>query len=281
MDDIKTPDRKEPAADIDLLEEFSRVNNELTDMHRELGKMNAELHHLNIDLQAKNAEMVHFVYAVSHDLRTPLVTIKTFLDHLTKDMALNDAARVEKDLAYISSAASKMETLLAELLNFSRIGRIANPSVEVPLQDIVRDALNVLAGKIDRLSVRLQVTDEPVMLYGDRVWLVEVFQNLIDNAMKFMGDQREPLVEIGIEKTHGETVFFVRDNGIGIDLRHLDKIFGLFERIDGAMAGTGIGLAVVKRVVELHGGRIWSESEGPGLGACFKFTLPGKHGSLV
>jgi signal transduction histidine kinase len=280
MDDLKTPDRKEATTDVDLLEELSLVNNELTNMHRELGKMNAELHHLNIALQEKNAEMVHFAYAVSHDLRSPLVTIMTFLDHLTKDMALNDAERVEKDIAYSSSAASKMKALLEELLNFSRIGRITNPSVEVPLQDIVREALNSGAGRIDKRGVRVQVTEQHVMLYGDRVWLVEVFQNLIDNAVKFMGDQREPLVEIGIEKMHGEPVFFVRDNGIGIEPRNTAKIFGLFEKIDGAMEGTGIGLALVKRIMEVHGGIIWAESEGPGQGACFRFTLPGKHGEV-
>jgi signal transduction histidine kinase len=121
----------------------------------------------------------------------------------------------------------------------------------------------------------VQVEDRDVTVNGDRVRLVEVFQNLVDNACKFMGDQAEPRIEIGVEAHAGETAFYVRDNGSGIDPRHQSKVFGLFEKLDPHAEGTGIGLAVVKRIVELHGGRIWLESRGLGQGAGFYFTLPG------
>jgi signal transduction histidine kinase len=111
------------------------------------------------------------------------------------------------------------------------------------------------------------------MLCGDRTRLVEVFQNLVDNAIKFMGDQPTPRVEIGVEKAGEEYVFFVRDNGIGIDPRYQPKVFGLFEKYDPATRGTGIGLALVKRIVEVHGGKIWVESAGIGKGTTFRFTL--------
>jgi signal transduction histidine kinase len=102
---------------------------------------------------------------------------------------------------------------------------------------------------------------------------VEVFQNLLDNAVKFMGDQIAPCVEVGLQAQGADTVVFVRDNGIGIDPRHQHKLFGLFEKLDATVEGTGMGLALVRRIVDVHGGRIWVESEGVGKGTTFCFTL--------
>ncbi len=109
---------------------------------------------------------------------------------------------------------------------------------------------------------------------GDRTRLVEVVQNLLDNAVKFMGDQAEPLIEIGVRSDEAGPVFFVKDNGVGIDPRYQDKVFGLFDKLDPRSEGTGIGLALVKRIITVHGGRVWIESAGPGAGTTFCFTLP-------
>jgi signal transduction histidine kinase len=162
---------------------------------------------------------------------------------------------------------------LDELLDLARVGSKMNPPEEVPLQVVVKDALDMVAGWIIQKGVEVVATKEPVMLCGDRTRLVEVFQNLVDNAIKFMGDQPNPRVEIGVEKAGEENVFFVRDNGIGIDPRYQPKIFGLFEKYDPGTKGTGIGLALVKRIVEVHGGKIWVESAGIGKGTTFRFTL--------
>ncbi len=224
-------------------------------------------------LKERNEELIRFTYAVSHDLKSPLVTIQTFLGYLEQDIRKPDAARMEKDLGYIRTAADKMGRLLDELLELSRVGRKMNPPVEVPLQAIVKEALDLVAGRIAERGVQVEVTEEPVVLYGDRPRLVEVFQNLVDNAVKFMGDQPAPRVEIGVEQAGEEMVLFVRDNGIGIDPRYQPKLFGLFEKLDPGTEGTGIGLALVKRIVEVHGGRIWVESEGLGKGTTFRFTL--------
>jgi signal transduction histidine kinase len=148
-----------------------------------------------------------------------------------------------------------------------------NPPEEVALQAVVKEVLDLVAGGITERGVEVVVTQEPVLLYGDRSRLVEVFQNLVDNAVKFMGDQPKPRVEIGVETSGNEKVLFVRDNGVGIEPRYQPKVFGLFEKFDPGTKGTGIGLALVKRIVEVHGGKIWVESAGIGQGATFRFTL--------
>ena len=225
------------------------------------------------ELRAKNDELIRFTYTVSHDLKSPLVTIRTFVGYLQQDALKRDSAALDRDLTYIQTAADRMSRLLDELLELSRIGRKVNPPVDVPLQDVVKEALDLVAGRLTSRGVTTTVTKEPIVLYGDRPRLVEVFQNLVDNAVKFMGDQPAPRVEIGVEQADGETVLFVRDNGIGIDPRYQIKLFNLFEQLDPSAEGTGIGLALVRRIVEVHGGRIWVESSGPGQGTTFRFTL--------
>jgi len=225
------------------------------------------------ELKRRDDEVTRFTYAVSHDLKSPLVTIRTFLGYLEVDARNQDGERTAKDMAYIRGAADKMAQLLDELLNLSRVGRNVNPFVDEPLADIVGEALTLVAGQIAQRGVTVQVTGEAVLLHGDHPRLVEAFQNLLDNAVKFMGDQPAPRVEIGVESSDGGYEIYVRDNGIGIDPRHRHKLFGLFEKLDPRTEGTGIGLALVRRIVEEHGGKIRVESAGPGLGTTFRFTL--------
>lgn len=227
-------------------------------------------------LQQKNDELMRFTYTVSHDLKSPLVTILTFLGYLEADMQTADAEAVAADLGYIRSAAEKMARLLDELLALSRVGRLVNTFEKVTLQDVVQEALALTAGQIKTRGVQVTVTTDPVVLHGDRARLVELFQNLVDNAVKFMGAQPRPHIEIGARQDDGETVLYVRDNGGGIDPRHQSKLFGLFEKLDPDSEGSGIGLALVQRIVEVHQGRIWAESEGKGRGAVFYFRLNGE-----
>jgi len=166
-----------------------------------------------------------------------------------------------------------MSRLLKELLELSRVGQKTAPYVEMPLSAVLEEALALAAGHISERGIKTRITGETVTLFGDRQRLLEVFQNLFDNAAKFMGGQPAPLIEAGVELSGAEPVFFVRDNGIGIDSRHQAKIFGLFEKLDAATEGTGLGLALARRIIEAHGGRIWAESEGPGKGTTFRFTL--------
>jgi len=227
------------------------------------------------DLQEKNAELERFLYTASHDLKSPVVTVRTFLGYLEQDIAANDAARIEKDTRYIRNAADKMARLLDELLDLSRVGRVTTPPVRMTLRSLAEEALSAVAGAISERGVTVTVDDHDILLHGDRPRLVEIWQNLVENACKFMGDQQAPRLEIGGEVHRAETVFFVRDNGCGIDPRYHAKVFGLFEKLDPKAEGTGLGLAMVKRIVELYRGRIWIESAGQGQGSCFYFTLPG------
>lgn len=228
------------------------------------------------ELGKKNAELEQFTYTVSHDLKSPLVTISGFLGYLEQDARSGNIERLKRDTVRIQEAVRKMQRLLNELLELSRIGRMMNVPETTLFDDIVREAVDLVHGRLVEHGVVVQVQPNPSTVYGDRPRLVEVLQNLVDNAAKYMGDQTMPTVEIGQRGTeNGMPVYFVRDNGIGIAPEHHERIFGLFNKLDARSEGTGVGLALVKRIVDVHGGRVWVESE-IGEGATFFFTLPSK-----
>ncbi|MCA9977219.1 MAG: GAF domain-containing protein, partial [Anaerolineales bacterium] len=226
------------------------------------------------ELETRNAELERFTYTVSHDLKSPLITIKGFLGLLEKDLAAARQDRIEADMTRIRTAAIIMEQLLHDLLELSRVGRIMNPPEMVAFTTIVEEARERVAGQLSTGRIALKVMNDLPDVYVDRTRIVEVMQNLLDNAIKFMGDQANPQIEIGATCQANKCVCFIRDNGMGIDPRYHDKVFGLFDRLDPSIEGTGIGLALVKRIIEVHNGRIWVESEGSGKGSTFFFTLP-------
>jgi len=230
--------------------------------------------HLLHDLSQKNAELERFTYTVSHDLKSPLITIKGFLGYLEKDALAGEAERLHDDIARIHTATSKMEEFIAALLELSRVGRFVNPPVQVPLALLVQDAVEALDAQICERGVTFTMPGDLPEVYGDRVRLQQVMTNLIGNAVKFMGDQEEPRIEIRAYQKEESVFVCIQDNGIGIAPENLDKIFSVFTRLDPSIPGSGIGLALVRRIIEVQGGECRVESEGAGMGSTFCFTLP-------
>lgn len=225
------------------------------------------------ELETKNAEMERFIYTVSHDLRTPLITINGFAGFLEKDLKDGNLSKVMADLKSITESVATMDLLLSKTLELSRIGRVASPPEVVAFGDIVEEALRTTSEMIRSRGVEINVASNFPSVNVDQIRIVEVLVNLIENCIKYFGDSSNPKIEIGCRTDAGEPVFFVKDNGIGIDPSQHEKVFGLFYKIDKKSPGTGAGMAIVRRIIEFHGGRVWIESAlGKGTVVCF--TLP-------
>jgi light-regulated signal transduction histidine kinase (bacteriophytochrome) len=228
----------------------------------------------NERLEAAVRELEAFSYSVSHDLRAPLRTISAFTQALAEDLRYQLDDKAKDHLRRVLAAAARMNDLIDALLELSRISRS-------PLGRHAVDISAVALAVVDELRRRdvtrkLGATIDPGLAAEADGRLVRIiFDNLLGNAWKFTAKVDQPHVHIGSERRDGETVYFVRDNGAGFDMTYVDRLFTPFQRLhsDLEYAGTGIGLATVKRIVERHGGRIWAEST-PGQGAGFYFTLP-------
>lgn len=235
-----------------------------------------EREQLIANLESQNAELERFTYTVSHDLKSPLVTVKGFLGLLRDDLADGNHEAIANDLERLDYAANSMAQLLNDLLELSRVGRVVNEPENVDLLGLAREAAELVRGQIAESGARIDIEPDLPVVFGDPQRLLEVLQNLIDNAVKYMGNQTEPVVEIGCRNSKSAPILYVKDNGMGIDPDFHERIFGLFDQLDRTAEGSGVGLALVKRIVELHGGRIWVESDGLNHGATFCFTLAGE-----
>lgn len=228
------------------------------------------------ELEKKNTELERFTYTVSHDLKSPLITIKGFLGVLANEIEEVLTPSTESYIKRIKNAADNMQDLLEDLLELSRIGRLVNQSEKVDLNSLLENTLELLHAPIHNRNVKIEVGKLPHVVI-DKQRMGEVFQNLIENAIKYIGDENQnPKIEINCETKNDLHYISIKDNGIGIHPDYHEKIFSLFDQLNKESDGTGVGLALVKRIVEFHDGKIWVESDGPGTGSNFVFTLPSK-----
>ena len=240
----------------------------------------AERERLMVELGAKNAELEQLAYTVSHDLKSPLITILGSAQYLADEIATEDP-RAHEDLSRIRHAAETMDRMLDELLELARLGVVQGKSERVCIKDLAEDTVRLLAGRIASRKAEVTIADPMPMVLGDRQRLQRVFQNLVDNAVKFTDESRAPEIEIGArisEDSKDDVLCWVRDHGSGIAGDLADRVFDLFRQADRRKEGTGVGLAIAQRIVEGHGGRIWVESDGMGHGSTFFFTLPAAGG---
>jgi chemotaxis family two-component system sensor kinase Cph1 len=227
------------------------------------------------DLARSNRDLEQFAYVASHDLQEPLRMVGSYTQLLSQRYQGKLDAEADEYLGYAHDGVVRMRELIDDLLAFARVGTRAEPFVRLHTEDVVDDALDNLSAAIEGQHATVTRGELPDVV-GDAGQLRQLFQNLVANALKFRGPA-SPKVAVEAVRNGGEWTFSVRDNGIGIPPEFQDKIFGMFQRLHGRgeYPGTGIGLAICKRVVERHGGRIWVESTGvAGEGTRFCFTLP-------
>jgi len=264
---VKGPDEKTMSVSV--------VSKNITELKRAeamLAERSAQLERTNRRLVTINAELDEFTDMVSHDLQEPLRTLTTFSDMLRQDLGHSLAERAAEDLNFITDAAKRMRTLIQDLLALARASRGPQKRGKISLNTCADWALNALATRMKETGA--QVTRDPLPeVWGDETLLTQLYQNLISNALKFSGDER-PVIWLTSEKENGGPIFGVKDNGIGIEAKYAQQIFEPFRRLHGRSEyeGSGIGLAICRRIVERHGGKIWVESQ-KGKGAHFRFTV--------
>ncbi len=239
-------------------------------------RLERELQNYAKSLEEKNREMESFLYSISHDLKSPVISIHGFSAALLKEHAEKLGEEARFYIERIKKNAELMERLISDLLELSRIGRVTHTAQKVDLRMLVSGICEDMGRRSKEKKISFVVGELPVV-HCEKDRITQLFINLIDNAVKYIGSPEEPKIEVACEDKGDEWQFYVRDNGIGIPREYHAKLFQMFERIPGEgardIAGTGLGLAIVKKIVELHRGRVWVESE-VGKGSTFYFTLP-------
>jgi PAS domain S-box-containing protein len=232
------------------------------------------------ELQRSNADLEQFAYVASHDLQEPLRMVSSYTELLAEHYKGKLDEKAEKYIHYAVDGAKRMQQLVKDLLAYSRVDSQAKAPTIIKSGIVVEDVLDRLKAAIEESHARI-VYDGLPAVRADTVQLAQVFQNLIGNALKFHGE-RTPQIRIGAERKNDKWVFRVEDNGIGIDMQYAERIFQMFQRLHerGRYAGSGIGLAIAKKIVERHGGRIWFDSQ-PQHGTTFYFTMPAIQGEAA
>ncbi len=235
---------------------------------------------LNKKIADANEELESFSYSVSHDLRAPLRHINGYIEMLLKVTRGQLAEEPQRYLKVIADTSRQMGDLIGALLEFSRTGRTEMRETSVELDALVREAIHNLERATAGRNISWHIASLPRVV-GDPAMLKQVFANLLGNAVKYTGTRDAAQIEIGCAgEEEGQVILFVRDNGVGFDMKYADKLFGVFQRLHGTdeFEGSGVGLANVRRIIARHGGRTWAEGK-PGEGATFYFSLSSERRS--
>jgi PAS domain S-box-containing protein len=243
-----------------------------------------EIYHLNTELEQRviertaqleesNKELESFSYSVSHDLRTPLRAIDGYSRILQDEYAQSFPPDAVRLLESVRTGSQQMSRLIDDLLKFSRLSRLPVNKQPVEPYDLIQRALNMLEHEQKDRQVEITIGPLPTC-QGDPSLLLQVWINLLANALKFSRLRTPARIEIGFQSIQGEPAYYVKDNGVGFDMQYADKLFGVFQRLHSTkeFEGTGVGLALVQRIIARHGGKIWAEAQ-PGQGAAFYFTV--------
>jgi signal transduction histidine kinase len=238
-----------------------------------------EMKRLMEELKRRNEDLTRFAYSISHDLRTPLVSIRGFIGELRQDLKEGNQAEVDKDIQIVEDSARRMADMICDLLELLRAGKLDGSMKDVDMDAVIADVLQILPNSMQDRTVRITVQPSMPKVRGDRARLYQVCQNLVENALKYRQPDVVLELQIGAE-VHGDKVqCYFKDNGIGIEPVHQGKIFDMFEKLDQKSEGTGIGLALVKNHLESMGGEIWVKSDGRNQGSTFFLTLPLAQGN--
>jgi len=256
-----------------LIEERMLLDELALQISRTIGHIQGrkDLELLN-ELSRKAGELENFAHTLSHDLKTPLTAIGGYAQFLQSQLEKARFTEVEMCAQKISDISSRMEHRLDQLLKLACIGKTIEPVEEVDLRVLVEEALELFEAKLSHEQIAVEIKGPFPRVLGDRLRLLEALENLLDNAIKYIGEAPNQIT-IGCRQQGHGPVLFIQDNGIGLDDPDREDIFQLFRRLSQKKSGAGIGLSIVRRIIEAHGGRIWVESEGRGRGACFCFTM--------
>jgi light-regulated signal transduction histidine kinase (bacteriophytochrome) len=255
--------------------ELEELGHALNTMSAQLAAARAELEQTNADLTRSNRDLEQFAYIASHDLQEPLRAVAGFTTLLQQRYQDKLDEKADSYIGFVVDGVSRMQALIHGLLEYSRVNTRGGVPEPVRADQALKEAVANLQTAIERSGATVTATPLP-MVRADLAQLTHLFQNLIENGIKFRSD-RPPEIEVSARHQDGTWLFWVRDNGIGLDPQYADRIFMIFQRLHtrDKYPGTGIGLAICKRIIERHGGKIWVESQ-PGRGATFYFTLPEK-----
>jgi PAS domain S-box-containing protein len=253
------------------------TNNDITERKQredEIRTLNRKLASRSAELEVKNKELEAFAYSISHDLRAPLRHMSGYAELLQKKAAAVLDEKSQRYMLMIQESAKRMGNLIDDLLAFSRIGRTEKQMSRVSLEQLAREAMAEVRQETDGRDIAWKIGTLPEF-YCDRSMLRLVFVNLLSNAMKFTRTRPQAQIEVGCKEAEQEVVVFVKDNGVGFDMKYVNKLFGVFQRLHTSQTfeGTGIGLATVQRIVQRHGGQVWAEGT-LNQGATFYFSAP-------